>query len=78
MIKYNVLGGGQIEATTDFGIINALREDAKEWIPSASIEEFMQGMAERCMTQKGVLVRTDYFVNFVADLIQYGFISRAE
>jgi hypothetical protein len=75
MVKYNVLGGGQIEATTDFGIINALREDAKEWIPSASIEEFMVGMAERAKIQKGVIVRTDYFVNFVNDLRQYGFIT---
>lgn len=77
-MKYNLLGGGQIEATTDFGLVQALRQDAQQWIPSVGIEDFMEGMAERCKVQKGVLVRTDYIVNFVADLRQHGFITAAE
>lgn len=75
MTKYNVLGGGQIEATTDFGIIEALRVFSQEWIPTVGIEDFMEGMAQRCTIQLGVAVRTDSMTNFVADLKQYGFIT---
>jgi hypothetical protein len=75
MTTYNILGGGQIQATTDLGIIEALRDYSQEWIPTVGIEDFMEGMAERCKIQTGDIIRTDYFVNFVADLKQYGFIT---
>ena len=77
-MKYNVLGGGQLEATTDLGIIEAMRQDAQEWAPSADRQEYMNDLAARAMTQKGVIVRTDYINNFVADLRQYGFITPVE
>jgi hypothetical protein len=78
MRKYNVLGGGQIEATTDLGIIEALRAYSQEWIPSVGIEDFMEGMAERCKIQTGDFVRTDYLVNFVLDLKRFGYITPVE
>jgi hypothetical protein len=78
MKKYNVLGGGQIEATTDLGIIEALRGYSQEWLPSVSIEQFMEGMASRCKIQTGDFVRTDYFVNFVFDLKRFGYIIPVE
>ena len=65
-------------ATTDLGIIEALREYSQEWIPTVGIEDFMEGMAERCKIQTGDFIRTDYFVNFVADLKQYGYLTPAE
>jgi hypothetical protein len=75
MRKYNVLGGGQVEATTDLGLIEALRAYSQEWIPSVSIEDFMEGMAARAKIQTGDIIRTDYFVNFTNDLKQYGFVT---
>lgn len=78
MVTYNVLGGGQIKAATDLGIIEALRENSQAWIPTVSIEDFMEGMAARCKIQTGDFVRTDYFVNFVQDLLRFGFITRVE
>lgn len=75
MTKYNILGGGQIEALTDFGIIEALRAFSQDWIPTVGIEDFMEGMAQRCTIQLGVAVRTDSMTNFVADLKQYEFIT---
>jgi hypothetical protein len=78
MTKYNVLGGGHIEATTDLGIIEALREYSAAWIPTVSIEDFMEGMAQRCQIQTGDVVRTDSITHFVADLKQFAFITQAE
>jgi len=75
MTKYNVLGGGQIEATTELGIIEALRAYSQDWIPTVGIEDFMEGMAARAKIQTGDVVRTDSLVNFVEDLKQYGFIT---
>lgn len=78
MVTYNVLGGGQIQAATDLGIIEALREHSQAWIPTVGIEDFMEGMAKRCMIQTGDFVRTDYFVNFVEDLKRFGYLTRAD
>ncbi|MGI4833272.1 MAG: hypothetical protein ACRYFK_07405 [Janthinobacterium lividum] len=74
-MKYNILGGGQLEATSDFEIVEGLRQVAMAWAPTVSIEDFMVEMADRCKTYKGVFVRTDYIPNFVSDLRQYGFIE---
>lgn len=78
MVTYNVLGGGQIRAATDFGIIEALREHSQAWIPTVGIEDFMEGMAARCKIQTGDIVRIDYMVNFVQDLMRFGYLTRAE
>ncbi|WP_022821914.1 hypothetical protein [Hymenobacter norwichensis] len=77
MPKYEILGGGQVEATTDLGLVEALRRDAQAWVPSVSIEDFMEGMASRAKVQKGVEVRTNSIANFTADLKRFGFITQA-
>ncbi|TPG71979.1 hypothetical protein [Hymenobacter nivis] len=76
-MKYEILGGGHVTAATDLGLVQALRQDSQAWAPSVGIEDFMEGMADRCRTQKGVTVRTNGIANFVADLKEHGFISQA-
>lgn len=76
-MTYEILGGGQVTAATDLGLVQALRQDSQAWAPSVGIEDFMEDMADRCRTQKGVAVRTDGIANFVTDLKQHGFITPA-
>jgi len=75
MPTYSILGSGQITATTDLGLVEALRRDAQQWLPTVSIEDFMEGMAQRCKIQTGDVVRIDNIANFVSDLKQYGFVK---
>ena len=77
MPTYNLLGGGQLTATTDLGLVEALRRAAQDWLPSVSIEDFMEGMAARCKIQTGAVVRIDTLLHFVADLKQHGFLTEA-
>ncbi|MCA8830523.1 hypothetical protein [Hymenobacter pini] len=77
MTTYNILGGGQLKASTDLGIVQALREDAQPWLPSVGIEDFMEGMAERAKFQTGDTIRIDSIANFVSDLKQFGFLIPA-
>ena len=74
-MKYELLGGGSIEATTPLEVAEAMRQDGMAWIPTVGIEDFMEGMAERCHTQRLVVVRTDSVEHFVADLVQHGFLT---
>ena len=74
---YDMLGGGFFEASTPLEVVEALRQDAMEWVPSVGIEDFMEGMAQRCKVQTGTIVRTDSVDHFVADLVQHGFITPA-
>ena len=73
-MKYEILGSGQLEAATPLEVAEALRQLGMAWNPTVGIEDFMEGMAQRCQIQRGVVVRTDSVENFVADLLQYGFI----
>ncbi|MBC6698870.1 hypothetical protein [Hymenobacter sp. BT190] len=75
MPTYNILGGGQLTATTDLGLIQGLRQDAQQWVPSVSIEDFMEGMAARCKVYDGSIVRIDSVANFVSDLKQCGVVT---
>ena len=74
-MKYQILGGGPLEATTDLGLVQALRLDAQDWAPSVGIEDFMEAMAERCFSYRGVVVRTDRVAHFIADLKQHEFLT---
>jgi hypothetical protein len=76
-MKYELLGGGHIEAASPLELVEALRADSADWVPSVSIEDFMEGMAGRCKIQNGTTVRTDSVVNFLHDLQQGGFITPA-
>lgn len=75
MPTYNILGGGQVTATTDLGLVQALRQDAQQWLPSVSIEDYMEGAAVRCKIYDGSIVRIDNVANFVADLKQCGVVT---
>ncbi|QIX60864.1 hypothetical protein HER32_06610 [Hymenobacter sp. BT18] len=75
MPTFNILGGGPITAASDLGLVQALREDAQQWIPSVSIEDFMEGLAARAKMQNGSVVRTDSVANFIADLKAGGFLT---
>lgn len=75
MPKYEILGGGHVTATTDLGLVSALREDAQQWVPSVSIEDYMEGFARRAKMQKGVDVRISSLAEFVSDLKEFGFVT---
>ena len=74
-MKYEILGGGQLEAATPLEVAEALRLDGMAWNPTVGIEDFMENMAEGCYRQREVVVRTDSVEHFVADLVTYGFIT---
>jgi hypothetical protein len=74
-MKYELLGGGHIEAASPLDLIEALRADSQHWVPSVGVEDFMEGMAARCKMQSGTTVRTDSLINFLHDLQAGGFIS---
>ncbi|HEX8506344.1 MAG TPA: hypothetical protein VF630_13330 [Hymenobacter sp.] len=74
-MKYEILGGGQIEAATPLELVEALRQLDHQWIHSVSVEDFMVDMADRCKIQTGAVVRTDSMINFLHDLQAGGFIT---
>ncbi len=74
-MKYEILGGGHIEAPTPVELVEALRLLDLGWVHSVSIEDFMVDMAEGCKIQRGTVVRTDSVINFLHDLQAGGFIT---
>lgn len=74
-MKYYLLGGGHVEATTPLELVEALRQDAMAWVPSVSIEDYMEGVQQRWKLQTGADIRTDSVENFVADLLATDFIE---
>lgn len=74
-MKYEILGGGHIEAASPLELVEALRQDSMAWAPTVGIEDFMEEYAGRCKMQNGSTVRTDSLDNFLHDLQAGGFIS---
>jgi hypothetical protein len=74
-MKYDILGGGHIEAATPLELVEALRILDLQWVHSVGVEDFMENMAEACQLQTGAIVRTDSLVNFLHDLQAGGFIT---
>lgn len=77
MMKYDILGGGHVAGATQLELVEALRADCQAWVPSVSIEDFMEGMAARCKTQTGATVSTMDPTSFLVDLIAGGFLTPA-
>jgi hypothetical protein len=77
MPTYNIQGGGRVTASTDLGLVQALREDAQQWLPSVGIEDYMEAMADRSKIYDGAVVRTDTIAHFIADLLAAGFLTPA-
>ncbi|MDX5347296.1 MAG: hypothetical protein LPJ89_04280 [Hymenobacteraceae bacterium] len=76
MKKYEVKGGGRIEATTDFELVEILREQSHT--PSENQEQFMVDMARRCRIQSGHEIRTNNPVVFIEDLREAGYLKQVE
>lgn len=76
-MKYELLGGGHVEAPSAWGLVLALREDSQAWAPTVGPEDFMEEYARRCQLQNGSTVRTDNAPNFIADLVAGGFLMLA-
>lgn len=76
-MKYEILGGGHIEGATELELVEALRADGQAWLPSVSIEDFMEGMAARCKTQTGATICTLDTTSFLMDLIANKFLIPA-
>lgn len=74
-MKYYLLGGGHVEATTPLELVEALRQEAMAWVPSVSIEDYMEGVQHRWKLQSGANIRTDSVENFVADLLATDFME---
>lgn len=72
---YEMLGGGVIKGSTPKEIIGALRFSS--FNPMSGEEIFMKEMSERCKFYNDAVVRVDTPENFVADLIEYGFLWEA-
>ena len=76
-MKYEILGGGQIEASSSLELVEAMRLQDQAWVPSVSIEDYMEDMAQRCKIQNGTAVSTDSVDVFLIDLIAGGFLKLA-
>jgi hypothetical protein len=74
-MKYEILGGGPIEAATDLELVEAMREQSMGHAPTVGVEDFMEGMAQRAEMHCGHPIRTDSVADFVADLTQHGLIT---
>ena len=76
-MKYDILGSGPIEAASSLELVEKMRAEDQQWVPSVSIEDYMEGMAQRCKIQTGAEVSTDSVDIFLIDLIAGGFIKKA-
>jgi hypothetical protein len=76
-MKYELLGGGHVEAASSLGLVEALRQDSQAWAPTVGIEDFMEEYAARCKMQNGSLVRIDTMEHFIDDLVAGGFLTPA-
>lgn len=75
MIKYELLGGGTITASSPKEIIEALRQSS--FTSEKTIEDFMEAMASACKVQTGAIISTYNEDEFVTDLLANGFLKRA-
>ncbi|MGI4871454.1 MAG: hypothetical protein ACRYFX_09785 [Janthinobacterium lividum] len=74
-MKYEIEGGGHVEAASAVELVEALRQDGMGWVPSVSIEDYMEDLAARSKIQDGSTVRTDSVENFITDLVACGFLT---
>lgn len=74
-MKYELLGGGQVEASSALALVLELRKDSQEWAPTVGVEDFMEEYAKRCKMQNGTVVRIDTMQHFIDDLVAGGFLT---
>lgn len=74
MKKYQLLGGGVIEAETAEQFVSEL--NGKSMFGKCNTnKEFMKHTAARCRMQNGKTIRTKNYIVFQADLIKFGFVK---
>ncbi|QHL87430.1 hypothetical protein GU926_08265 [Nibribacter ruber] len=74
MKKYKVLGGGEINASSFLSLVTQMQEQS--FTPSSDLPDFMRQVADRCMIQRGSVIRTDSTENFAQDLMANGFLEQ--
>ena len=74
-MKYELLGGGHVEAASPLGLVMELRKDSQAWAPAVGIEDFMLEYSDRCKFQNGTVVRIDNLQHFIDDLVAGGFLT---
>lgn len=75
MERYELLGGGFVEGNTAKEIVQRLN-NASFFGAKETIEEFMEETAKACEHQNGSTIRATTAEDFVADLIENGFMVR--
>ena len=73
-ITYALLGGGTITAASPDEIITEMRFQSMN--PCATSAEFMEQTAEACRLQTGAIISTYNVEEFVADLLENGFLVK--
>jgi hypothetical protein len=73
MKKYELKGGGFIEATTPLDIIQAIRSTSLN--PCENLVQFMVQVSKSCYADDGSNIRTGSYKDFVDDLIKNNFIK---
>ena len=61
------------QAETFEGLVEAICEG--EFLPQASVEAYMQGVAHRCKLWDGTIIRTDSAEHFLRDMESRGAIT---
>lgn len=72
--EYKLEDGSVIAATSPSEFVTKLRESSK-FDSDCTDQEYMHRFAHRCEVQSGALIRTDTAANFLADLIDTGYIA---
>ncbi len=73
-MKFNLLGGGTVEATSPADLVESLRADTATWQPTADRALWMTNFAYRAKLQTGKGVSTYDDFQFVRDLIYAGLV----
>jgi hypothetical protein len=76
MKKYEMKGGGTIEAKNKKDLLNKLR--MLSFNPGNSMEDYIKETAKACLMQNGAEIRTTNEHDFIEDLIQHEFLKETE
>lgn len=75
-MQYRTLDGARFTASSHAELAEALWHS--QFSPPETMQEWMQGSAERAQMWNGAILRTDTPENHVDDLIAFGFLERVE
>ena len=75
-MQYPTLAGVRLRAISHADLAEARWHS--QFSPPETMQEWMQGSAERAQMWNGAILRTDTPENHVDDLIAFGFLERVE